>query len=134
MLPSVMDIDLGKVLRLHGAITSALEAAPEGQAAVAGSALAMTYTRIRTEVRDIIPDEQAEEFDRIFPEQVPTGRSVGGQLMRQAEHFNQARTLLGSLAGWLDGFIREAHMHAEVAAYAAERIRQERGIGFKSSR
>jgi hypothetical protein len=41
------------------------------------------------------------------------------------------------MAGWLGGLVEEAQLQArmkmEAEAYATERVKQERGIGFKPS-
>jgi hypothetical protein len=34
------------------------------------------------------------------------------------------------MAGWLQGFIEEARLNLEAEAYARERLKQERGVGF----
>ena len=119
------------MLRLHGAITSALASVSEDQAVMAAEALGITYTSLRAEVRAIVPDGLTEEFERLFSPQVPGARARGP--MGDAKHFSQARAALGAMAGWLDGFIREARMRAEVEAYAKERVKAERGVGFKPS-
>jgi hypothetical protein len=88
-------VDIGRVLRLHGAITSTLAAVPIEQAGLTGEALPASYTRLRGEAIDIIPLKARDEFERLFPEDPKA---------------NEARVLLATLAGWLGGFVDEARM------------------------
>ena len=131
-----MTIDVGRFLRLRGAIISTLAAVPVDQAAMSGEALPTSYNRLRGEAIDIIPAKARDEFERLFPEDPLTPRRrTGGPnyQMETANRANEARAILGTLAGWLGGFIDEARMKQEVAAYAEARIKAERGTGFAAS-
>jgi hypothetical protein len=129
-------IDVGRFLRLQGAITSALAAVPVEQAAMTGEALPTSYTRLRGEAIDIIPAKVRDEFERLFPEHPFTrrGHTSGPRFaIETANRANEARAILGTLAGWLGGFVAEARMKQEAAAYAQARIKAERGTGFAAS-
>jgi hypothetical protein len=56
-------------------------------------------------------------------------------MFAQQDVASEARTRLGAMAGWLNGFIEEAQfearLRAEADAYAKERVKAERGIGFQ---
>jgi len=127
-------MDVAGFLRLQGAIRSVLDSVSEGQAAVAAEAMADSYRRLRHETRDAIPEEDREEFDRLFPETPPaiTSRAMG-RLGYEAAKFHAARALLGTMAGWLDGYVQHARMQMEAQAYAEKRAKEERGVGFKGS-
>ncbi len=107
---------------------------PEGSSVTAGDALPNAYQKLREEVGTVIEDEQREEFERLFPpwSRPSTAGSVRGGFdpLRAAAATNEARALLGQLAGWLEGFVSEVRMKLEADAYAKERVKQERGIGF----
>jgi hypothetical protein len=124
-----MDVDVGKFLRLSNLVTRAMDSVPFEQAALAGRALAGTYGQVRGEVLAAIPEEVREEFERLFPESVRTQQDARGAAV-EVSRFNAAKVALGSLAGWLQGFIDEARLRFEAEAYAAERVKQER-IGFR---
>jgi hypothetical protein len=127
-------MDVPKVLRLQGTIRASLEAVPIAQAAHASETMAHTYRRARAEVLSAIPDVDREEFERLFPEQLDQVTDTsGGRIGMQVARYNTARNLLGSMAGWLDGYVRAAQMQVEASAYAQERVKAERGIGFKGS-
>jgi hypothetical protein len=123
--------DIGKFMRLRGAIQFAMDAVDPGQAAMGGDALARTYERLRGEVREAVHKGYRDEFDRLFPEQVHRGSGATPAQM-SARTYNEARSLLGSMAGWLQGFIDEARMQNEVQAFAEARVKAERGVGFKT--
>jgi len=122
-------IDVGRFVRLVGAIRAAIDSADPGLAAVAGNALAQTYSRLRAEARNLVPDDRRDELDRVCPE---TLQATGGsRMLLQAARFNAARSALSILAGWLQGFVDEARMAMEARAYAEARVKEERGVGFK---
>lgn len=125
----ILHMDIGKFLRLQGAIGAAIDSGAEGRD-LGASDLAGTYRRLRAEVRGAVEAQHWPEFDRLFPE------SLGGFPQSQrgdAEKLNAARRRLAMMAGWLEGFVKEARMDMEAQAYAAARVREERGIGFKGS-
>ncbi len=119
-------MDVGKFLRLQGAIQSALEEASGKSSTVAGRATEDAYDRLRDAVRDTIPEEDLEEFDRLFPESFVA--------LTPLERFGFAQTLLASLSGWLGGYVQQARLDQEARAYAEARVKAERGVGFKGSK
>lgn len=123
-------VEVGRFMRLRGAIQGALDAIPVDQAAVAGRAMAARYRIFRHEAQKVVPKGYLDELESLFPE----APIAGGRrdVREEAETYNQARGLLGALAGWLDGFIQEARSQAETEAYVRERVKQERGVGFKA--
>ena len=115
-------------MRLQGAIRAALDSIPADQAALAAGAMIENYDRLRSEVRSSIPADKADEFDRLFPEKVPFPvNSPAGRLGREASKFSSARALLGSLAGWLDGFIQESRFWTEIQAHTLTQADQTPG-------
>lgn len=125
-------MDVGRFLRLQGAIQSAIESVNDGQAAVAGPAMAERYETLVVEARLTIPETELEEFDRLFPKRIEGPRPTGpGNMFGSAKMFNDAKALLGTLAGYLGGYVSEARMQLEADAYAEARIKSERGVGFK---
>ena len=128
------EIDVGKYLRLQGAIQSALDAVGEDQSVVGSTAMRTAYERLRGEVHSSIPDAQAEEFERLFPEKPPEPTTQQSRPFLAAARYMSARALLATLKGWLDGYIQEAQYEARMAeadAYARERVKAERGVGFR---
>lgn len=127
-------MDAGKFLRLQGAIRAAL--ASEEPHKVSADSMVGTYLRLRATARDAVPGKDRDEFDALFPEKVEAG-SVGTlfDVLREGERgtFFAARSLLETLAGWLGGYVEEARMAMEAAEYAKARVKEERGVGFKSS-
>jgi hypothetical protein len=122
--------DVGKILRVRGAIQATLEGLADSEAVMAGDAVGSGYTRLRKEVAAIVPSEDREEFDRLFPE---SAGSFGHRPMDKANKYHAAKGLLGQLAGWLRGYVDEAQFQAKADAYARERMKQGRGVGFKPS-
>jgi hypothetical protein len=130
-------MDVETHMRLKAAIQAAADSIPEGQIAVAGSAYHDAYDRFRPRVRDAVPEELHDEFDEFFPSEAKPGGVArrGGTLRAAGASSNEARALLLTLAGWLqghiDGALAEAKRNAEADAYAKERVKAERGIGFR---
>lgn len=121
-----MTIDVGKILRLAGAVEKAAKIETEYPVQTS-SAVSERYKALRLEVARAVEDDAREEFDRLFPAELGGyGRNPNDML----EKFYAARTLLETLAGWLDGFIQEARMTIEAEAYARERVKRE-SVGFK---
>jgi hypothetical protein len=109
-----MGTDVGRFLRLQGAIDAAVAAVPPDQAATAVTALVGSYVSIRSEVRLAVGDEFHEEFDRLFPTMtVPPAPNVmnrGFDPFKSADIANDARARLRMMAGWLGGFVKEAEL------------------------
>jgi len=125
-------MDVGRFLRLQGAVRAAAGAISEDHAVVGADAMMQSYQRLRGEVRIAIPPEDVDEFDRVCPPNVPSFATPPyGVPIAQADKFHAARGLLEQMAGWLEGYVRHAEMQANAEAYAAERVRQERVTGFR---
>lgn len=108
-----MGTDVGRFLRLQGAIDAAASAVPEDHAATAVTALVGSYSALREEVRAAIDTKFHAEFDRLFPVMpVPPAPNVraGFDPFRSADIANEARTRLRTMAGWLGGFVQEARL------------------------
>jgi hypothetical protein len=119
--------DVARYLRLRGAVDGALTAHAEEHAVMASDSMVHAYVSLRQEVRATIPSEHHEEFDRLFPVELPDPRGdLGSRPMRAAMRFEAARGALGRMSGWLDGFVQAAKMHLEATAYAQERVRREK--------
>jgi hypothetical protein len=129
------DVDLSRVIRLREAVRSILESIPDrpnvGELALVIGGLPVAYANLRNEASNLVPEDTRAEFNRLFPSVQP----------RPADYMNdvpivtvgrgsEARTLLAQLGGWLDGFIVKARMQSEIDAYARERVKAERGVGF----
>lgn len=139
---NAMSLDVGALLRLRNGLQEALAATPAEQGS-AWQGLVDAYEGLRGRASQVIGDAHAEEFERLFPAAIDR-RTAGhdithdpGAMFVQQEVASDARTRIASLAGWLNGFIEEAQfnmrMQAEADAYAKERVRTERGVGFKPS-
>ncbi len=126
-------MDIERVMRLRGAILASLSAVPADQSS-AFEGLSASYERRREEVHQAVADSIPTEFDRLFPAAIDRSGVGGGRLTPQAifgqqEVASTARTLLGQLAGWLEGIIEGSQvrerMRLEAEAYARERVRVE---------
>jgi hypothetical protein len=108
----VTELDVPKFMRLRTAVRSALDSVPS-EASSAFRGLVDAYQRLRAEAKDAIGEEFVTEFDALFPSSIELGEAGRGLvsqsvLLKQQEVANTARTLLGQLAGSLDGFIEAA--------------------------
>jgi hypothetical protein len=106
---SLMAVDVGKFLRLQGAIDAAVASVPADHAATAAGALVSSYVTLRQEVRLVIDESVHDEFDRLFPMmEAPASPNVrrGFDPIASADQANQARTRLKMMGGWLGGFLR----------------------------
>jgi len=126
--------DLGKVLRLRGAIRGAIGATEVAQATLGGDTLARRYASLRAEAPNVIPTEDQEELIRLLPLTLSGYGSGPRDLPGQ---FNAARIFLGSLGDWLGGYVERAQIAAQIEAnaeaYAQARLKEERGVGFRAS-
>ena len=122
--------DLGRLLRLHGAVQAATDVTPDGNAA---PALTSSYLRLREQALELVDDERRAELDATFPiidtVELPstphprlTSRleATGGPAARTAQ------ALLAQLAGWLDGYIAALTLEQRMRLEAEERVKQER--------
>jgi hypothetical protein len=123
-----MELDVGKLMRLRGAMESAIEAGAAMHFGEGSLPLQQAYVKLRVEAANAIPDGVREEFERLFPERTP---QVGAAIVALR---GDAMMLLKTLAGWVGGIIEEAQfaarLHAEAEALAKERVKEERGVGF----
>lgn len=106
-----MAVDVGKFLRLQGAIDAAVAAVPADHAATAAGALVSAYLTLRQEVRLVVDESVHDEFDRLFPMMdAPASPNVrlgaGFDPFASADQANKARTRLQMMGGWLGGFLR----------------------------
>ena len=124
-------MDVARFLRLQGAIRAALDSVAEGNAVIGSDAMVASYMRLREEVWSAVPNEDKPEFDRVCPHNAIKGAGGRTDLRTAASHYSEARTLLAVMAGWLDGYVQHARMAMEAEATARERVRQERGVGFR---
>jgi hypothetical protein len=134
-----VQIDVGRFIRLRSTVKAASTSIPKGQEAAAGAAFADAYRGLRAQVFETLPEPLRDEFTRLFPDSVPPQPSGdvrgGGPLLAQAAQANAGRSLLEQMAGWLDGVVESAEhemrLEAEARAYAEERVKAERGVGFR---
>ena len=136
----MVELDLGRLLRLKGMIESA--ASTVDPAVASAPALTESYSRMRAQVFELVNgSELSNEFSAAFPKMnpvsTPSGSGHPSNMVRQIRtaeaEAQKARTLLGQLAGWLTGLIEEQTLTARIKAEAAERIKQQRGVGFAPS-
>lgn len=127
-------LNVERILRLQGAVRAAAASVSENNAVAGADPMLSSYRRLRDEVRGAIPSEDVPEFDRVCPPNVPAFAANRSRALDQAGKFHAARSMLEQMAGWLDGYVRHAQLQAEAEAYAAERVKEERGIGFRSNK
>jgi hypothetical protein len=122
-------MDVAKLIRLHAAVASAADL-PDKLSSARAYALADAYMRLRAEVRGVIDANLRDEFDRLFQELRPT-MTAGGAYLRLAA---ESESAIRRLSGWIDGVVKAATLEdraqRDAEAYARERVRQERGVGF----
>jgi hypothetical protein len=103
--------EIGRLLRLKGAIEAAAGIPAEASAA---SALTETYQRLRTQTLEIAEDRELRaEFEAMFPEIGPAPdppthprESLHVVWKRKAEvEAQRASGLLHALAGWVEGLL-----------------------------
>jgi hypothetical protein len=108
-------MDVERLMRLKGTVEASKEA-PLGPGLVA------SFGRIRAEVSEAVGPAYAQELNRLFPEELKTtGQPWGAQA-------TEAQTLLGQMAGWLDGMIEAAILDRRIQADADAKARQ---TGFR---
>lgn len=129
-------MDVKRFIRLRAAIEEAMAAVRPEDAAASGKAMPESYVRLRAQVLELLGDEDpslVEELNALCPytDWPQAGR---GDLFKNAAVYNEARSYLARMLGWLKGIIEgeqyESQVAANAAAYASERVRQERQIGF----
>jgi hypothetical protein len=121
-----MDID--RFIRLRSTVVAAAEDRD-------GTAAPSTYEALQGEIRDALPEELRGEFDRLFGGNYSTSGTALGRAMAAAAKADWAMGKLRAMSGYLNGIIESAQagerMRLEAEAYARERVKTDRGIGFK---
>jgi hypothetical protein len=115
-------VDLRRALSLQSALRSAALAISEESAPMASDAMLNSYRKLRREVRSVIPEDDVEELDRLFPEGI-TARGRTREELDTARFF-AARSALQQLAGWLDGYAQVVQIEANAEAYADARLKE----------
>ena len=101
-----MAIDVPTFLRLRSSIRATLERFDSGNAVAQGTAAPEAYVSLREEARRLVPEDELEEFERLFPVWTKGNITrVGTFALPLAE---EAKALLARLQGWLEGFIEAA--------------------------
>lgn len=130
-----MSLDLGRYLRLRGAVMSVVEgiaeAAAEAAPAESSEALVQSYRLLRAEVREQAGWEFVEEYDRLFPDWDELAPSSSASPLAD---YQRARLLLLQLVGWLEGFVEQAELETEARAYAEARLEKEHNSGGGAAR
>ncbi len=132
------DLDVGRFLRLRNAIQGAMDAIDADSQARSGIALPEAYRRFRAQAAELVLEEHQQAFNATCPEwKEPLGGFTHSgnpaEALRQSRYYNEARVLMGALAGYLDGYVAETRLNLETEAYARERARAERPVGFDTS-
>lgn len=102
-----MPIDLGRLMRLRGAIQAALDSIPERGSAYSAEGLKAAYLRLREEAKQVVDPALWQEFDRLFP---PSVMFRGQDEFAKAQEFVDAKILLGSLGGCKGSLTKPACM------------------------
>jgi hypothetical protein len=125
-----MEADVGRLLRLRTTIRSAIEDSKYSDGK--GELLVKLFARTFAELRSVVGGDRSAELERLMPDH----RFGGNETWRDKIDFENARLMLSTLAGWIDGLVEEAQfatrVAAEAEAYAEARVKAERGIGFKA--
>jgi hypothetical protein len=123
----VMPLDPQRIIRIR----STIEAAADKTTAT--FALIELYTATRNQLLAMLEGDLVTEFEGLFPTWHRRGGMLAGSLGITS---SEARTRLRSLVGWLNGLVQgmqyEAQITANAEAYARERVKAERGIGFRA--
>lgn len=125
-----MAIDVKRILRLRSTIAA-------GTGTKATSALIALYSTARAQVLAMLDGDLAAEFEELFPAwSARRGGGVISQAVSSGVTLSEARGRLSAIVSWLDGLVQglqiEAQTKANADAYARERVRQERGMGFRA--
>jgi hypothetical protein len=127
-----MEPDIAKFIRIKASVDAALASA---DSATHAQGLSIAYGSYRTEILAMISadGDLSAEFARLFPEHAFSGIAGFGPDM--AVNFGKAKTFLSGVSGWVEGIIQAAQadvqIQANAEAYAREKVRAERGIGFR---
>jgi hypothetical protein len=77
-----------------------------------------------------------EEFERLYPEEHFRGVPTHGPDLRH--QYGEVVSLMSGVSGWLHGIIEvdqfEGQRLANAEAYAREKVKAERGIGFREAK
>jgi len=122
-------LDIGRFIRLRSAIQQSSETGSEQSAA---GPLAESYLRFRAEALDLVPEGDREELQRVCPEideqeigRIPRGSINPEARVLERELHAQAKVFLGSLAGFLDGYVEETRLR--IAEEEQARLATEKG-------
>lgn len=115
-------------------VREALKANPPDHGS-AWQGLAELYGTIRSRAVGLVDGPERAELDELFPPSIDTSNARGSvtrnpEIMFAQQDVNStARTLLGSLMGWLEGCVEAAErterMRLEAEAYASARLKAE---------
>ena len=108
------ELNIGKFLRLKGAIEGAIDEAP---AANAGTMLMESYNRYLEEALTIIPEGHHDELIRVCPAFSPKQiedlkQDLDPQTDLQVT--TQGKVMLRALAGFFEGYIKETEFNQAV--------------------
>jgi hypothetical protein len=125
------ELDLGHLLRLKGSIEAAASSVkPDGSGA---PALTESYMRLRSQVQQLIGESSLSgEFESTFPvieivdKPMDHPRAAARAVMVHEAAAQEAKGLLGQLAGWLDGLIAEQTLEQRLRFEAEARVKEER--------
>lgn len=123
-------MDVARIIRLK----STIEAAAATK--VAHWEAVDTYNRLRDEIAQALADagEPGPEFERLYPhwDYQTNGARLMGRVVNSNQAATEAKARMTQIAGWLKGLVDAARVEAEIHAYAVERVKAERGIGFQA--
>ena len=128
-----MVVDIAKFIRIKASVDGTLASADSPTHA---QGLSSAYGSYRAEILTVISAESdlSAEFSRLFPEHAFRGSPGWGPDM--AVNYGRVVSLLSGVAGWLNGVIQfaqaEGQIQANAEAYAREKVKSERGVGFRS--
>ncbi len=100
MLLSMSEVDIAKLKRLRGSVSSALQSVPEKSA----HGLPPTYNALRLQVLEAVPTGLREEVGAIAPE-VRSSGSGPHAIIEASQDGARAYAHLAALKGWLDAVI-----------------------------
>lgn len=123
-------LDIAKLIRVKAAIDNTLA---NGKEATDAPGLSRAYIAHRREVASMLEGALLAEFERLYPEDHFRGVPTHGPDLRR--QYGEVVSLISGVSGWLDGIIQVDQLQEQVRsnadAYAREKVKAERGIGFK---
>lgn len=100
MMTFMSDVDIAKLKRLRAAVSSALDRVPEKSA----HGLPPTYSALRSQVIEAVPEGLRKEVEVIAPE-IHSPSHGAYAVMEAARNGAVAYAHLAALKGWLDAVI-----------------------------